>query len=58
MIEFLLRSRIIKLKDSDTSFSVDINSPSESLKGVLLIFTKERRPLNLNEILKNFITPR
>ena len=36
------RARIIPLNNSDTSFSVDINSPSKSLKGVLLIFTKER----------------
>ena len=35
----ILRSRIIPLKDSDTSFSVDMNSLSKSLKGVLLIFT-------------------
>ena len=34
----ILRARIIPLNDSDTSFSVDINSPSKSLKeGVLLI---------------------
>ena len=39
----ILRARIIPLNDSDTSFSVDINSPSKSLKCVLLIFTKERR---------------
>ena len=38
----ILISHIIPLKDSDTSFSVDIHSPSKSLKGVLLIFTKER----------------
>ena len=37
----ILRARIIPLNDSSTSFSVDINSPSKSLKGVLLIFTKE-----------------
>ena len=36
----ILRARIIPLNDSSTSFSVDINSPSKSLKGVLLIFTK------------------
>ena len=33
---------LIPLNKSDTSFSVDINSPSKSLKGVLLIFTQER----------------
>ena len=38
----ILRAHIIPLNDSDTSFSVDINSPSKSLKGVLLIFMKER----------------
>ena len=38
----ILRARIIPLNKSDTSFSVDINSPSKSLKGVLLIFTHER----------------
>ena len=38
----ILRARIIPLNDSDTSFSVDINSPSKSLKGVLLIFMKEK----------------
>ena len=38
----ILRAPIIPLNKSDTSFSVDINSPSKSLKGVLLIFTQER----------------
>ena len=38
----ILRTRIIPLNKSDTSFSVDINSPSKSLKGVLLIFTREK----------------
>ena len=38
----ILRARIIQLNKSDTSFSVDINSPSKNLKGVLLIFTQER----------------
>ena len=38
----ILRARIIPLNKSDRSFSVDINSPSKSLKGVLLIFTQER----------------
>ena len=44
----ILRSRIIPLNDSSTSFSVDINSPSKSLKGVLLIFTKERSTTKFN----------
>ena len=38
----ILRARIIPLDKANTSFSVVINSPSKSLKGVLLIFTKER----------------
>ena len=38
----ILRVRIIPLNESNTSFSVDINSPSKSLKGVLFIFTQER----------------
>ena len=38
----ILRARIIPLNKFDTSFSVDINSLSKSLKGVLLIFTQER----------------
>ena len=38
----ILRARIIPLNKSDTSFSVDINSPSKSFKDVLLIFTQER----------------
>ena len=39
----ILRARIIPLDNSDTSFSVDINSPSKSLKGVLLIFMKKKK---------------
>ena len=38
----ILRARMIPLNNSDTSFSVDTNSPSKNLEGVLLIFTKER----------------
>ena len=38
----ILRAHIIPLIKSNTSFSIDINSPSKSLKGVLLIFTQER----------------
>ena len=38
----IFRAHIIPLNKSDTSFSVDISSPSKSLKGVLLIFTQER----------------
>ena len=38
----ILRARIIPLNKCDTSFSIDINSPSKSLNGVLLILTQER----------------
>ena len=38
----ILRARIVLLNNSDTSFSIDINSPSKCLKGILLIFMKER----------------
>ena len=44
----ILRACIIPLNKSNTSFSVDINSPSKSLKGVLLIFTHERRATKFN----------
>ena len=49
----ILRACIIPLNNSDTRFSVDINSPSKSLKGVLLIFTKERNATKLAMILTN-----
>ena len=44
----ILRSHIMPLNDSSTSFSVDINNPSKSLKGVLLIFMKERSATKFN----------
>ena len=44
----ILRARIIPINNSDTSFSVDINSPSKRLKGVLLRFTKERSATKFN----------
>ena len=52
----ILRARIIQLDKSDTSLSVDINSPSKSLKGVIVIFTQERSATKLHEIPKNFTT--
>ena len=56
----ILRARIIPINKSDTSFSVDINSPSKSLKGVLLIFTQERSatkfPLDTEEFYNPKIT--
>ena len=54
----ILRSRIIPLNDSSTSFSVDINSPSKSLKGVLLIFTKERSATKYSRDTEEFFNPK
>ena len=54
----ILKSRIIPLNDSDTSFSVDINSPSKRLKGVLLIFAKERSATKFNQDIEEFYNPK
>ena len=54
----ILRVRIIPLNDSSTSFSVDINSPSKSLKGVLLIFTKERSATKFTRDTEEFFNPK
>ena len=54
----ILRARIIPLNNSDTSFSVDINSPSKSLKGVLLIFTKERSATKFTSDTEEFFNPK
>ena len=51
----ILRARIIPLNDSSTSSSVDINSLSRVCYSFL---RKKEVPLNLIEILKNFLTPR
>ena len=54
----ILRACIIPLNDSSTSFSVDINSPSKSLKGVLLIFTKERSATKFTRNTEEFFSPK
>ena len=54
----ILRARIIKFDNSDTSFSVDINSPSKSFKGVLLIFTKERSATKFTRDTEEFFNPK
>ena len=54
----ILRSRVIPLNNSDTSFSVDINRPSKSLEGVLLIFTKERSATKFNRDTEEFYNPK
>ena len=54
----ILRARIIPLNNSDTSFSIDINSPSKSLKGVLLIFMKERSDTKFTHNTEEFFNPK
>ena len=54
----ILRACIIPLNKSDMSFSVDINSPSKSLKGVLLIFTQERSATKFARDTEEFYNPK
>ena len=54
----ILRAHIIPLNKSDTSFSVDINSPSKSLKGFLLIFTQERSATKFARDTEEFYNPK
>ena len=54
----ILRSGIIPLDNSETSFSADINSPSKSLKGVLPIFMKERSATKFNRDTEEFFNPK
>ena len=58
LYERILRARIIPLNNSNTSFSVDINSPSKSLKGVLLIFTKKRSATKFSHDTEEFFNPK
>ena len=53
----ILRARIIPLNDSSASFLVDINSLSKSLKGMLLIFMKERRATKFNRDTEEVFNP-
>ena len=54
----ILRSCIIPLNNSNASFSVDIDSLSKSLKGVLLIFTKERSNTKFKRDTEEFYNPK
>ena len=54
----ILRACIIALNKSNTSFSVDINSPSKSLKDVLLIFTQERSATKFARDTEEFYNPK
>ena len=58
LYDIVLRSHIVPLNDSSTSFSVDINSPSKSLKCVLLIFMKERSATKFNRDTEEFFNPK
>ena len=52
------RANIIPFNNSDTSFSIDINSPSKSFKGVLIIFTKERSATKFTHDTEEFFNPK
>ena len=54
----ILIASIISFNNSYTSFSVDINSPSKSLKGVLLIFKKERSATKFTHNTEEFFNPK
>ena len=54
----ILRPHIIPLNKSDTSFFIHINSPSKSLKGVLLIFTQERSATKFARDTEEFYNPK
>ena len=54
----ILRARVIPLNKSDTSFSVDINNPSKSLKDILLIFTQERSATKFARDTEEFYNPK
>ena len=54
----ILRAHIIPLNKSNTSFSVDINSPSKGLKGVLLIFTQGRSATKFTHDTEEFYNPK
>ena len=58
LYDIILRAHTIPLNDSDTGFSVDINSRSKTLKGVLLIFTKERSATKFTCDTEEFINPK
>ena len=54
----ILRAHIIPFNKSDTSFPIDINSPSKNLKGVLFIFTQERSATKFARDTKEFYNPK
>ena len=54
----ILRACIIPLNNSNSSFSIDINSPSKVSKGVLLIFTIERSATKFTRDTEEFFNPK
>ena len=58
LYERILKAQIIPLNKFDKSFSVDINSPSKSLKSVLLIFTQERSATKVARDTEEFYNPK
>ena len=54
----IFRARIIPHNKSDTSFSVDINSLSKSLKGFPFIFTQERSATKFAQDTEEFYNPK
>ena len=58
LFDRILRAYIIPLNDFSTSFSVDINSPLKSLKGVLFIFTKERSATKFHRDTEELFNPK
>ena len=54
----ILRAHIIPLNNSNTSFSVDINSPSKSLNGVLPIFMKKKEATKFSRDTEEFFNPK
>ena len=54
----ILRARIIPLNNSNTRFSVGINSPSKNLRCVLLIFTKGRSATKFTHNTEEFFNPK
>ena len=55
LYDMIQRAHVIPLNNSDI---VDINSPSKSLEGVLLIFMKERSAIKFNRGTEEFYNPK
>ena len=58
LFDRILKSRMIPLNNSDTSFSVDIKAHQKVSRVYYSFLQKKEVPLNLIEILKNSLTPK